>query len=264
MLETLLIYLAVGAIAGFIAGLFGVGGGLIIVPVLVYLFSQQGMHSEYLVHMAVGTSLATIIFTSISSVRAHHRRGAVLWPVVWRLATGIVVGALLGAAIADWMSSLVLRRFFAVFEWLVALQLLFGVKPPPARNLPASPGLFGVGNVIGAISAIVGIGGGTLTVPYLVWNNIDMRKAVATSSACGLPIAIAGATGFVLTGLRQAGLPDWSIGYLYLPALAGIVIASVLFAPLGARVAHWLDPARLKRLFGIFLLMLGTYMFLRQ
>lgn len=262
-METLLIYLAVGALAGFIAGLFGVGGGLIIVPVLVYLFSQQGMHGDYLVHMAVGTSLATIVFTSISSVRAHHQRGAVLWPVFWKLSFGIVVGALLGAAIADWMSSIVLRRFFAIFEWLVALQLLIGFKPKPTRTLPGNAGLFGVGSIIGTLSAIVGIGGGTLTVPYLVWNNIDMRKAVATSSACGLPIAIAGATGFVFTGLLQASLPGWSLGYLFLPAFAGIVIASVLFAPLGARVAHWLDPAKLKRAFGVFLLLLGTYMFLR-
>lgn len=262
-METLLIYLAVGAIAGFIAGLFGVGGGLIIVPVLVYLFSQQGMHSDYLVHMAVGTSLATIVFTSISSVRAHHQRGAVLWPVFWKLAFGIVVGALLGAAIADWMSSVVLRRFFAIFEWLVAIQLLIGFKPKPTRTLPGNAGLFGVGSIIGTVSAIVGIGGGTLTVPYLVWNNVDMRKAVATSSACGLPIAIAGAAGFVITGILQTKLPGWSIGYLYLPAFAGIVIASVLFAPLGARVAHWLDPAKLKRTFGVFLLLLGTYMFLR-
>lgn len=262
-METILIYLAVGAFAGFIAGLFGVGGGLIIVPVLVYLFSQQGMHSDVLVHMAVGTSLATIVFTSISSVHAHHRHGAVLWPVFWRLSTGIVVGALLGAAIADWMSSLMLRRFFAVFEWLVAAQLLSGFKPKASRSLPGNASLFGVGNIIGAISSIVGIGGGTMTVPYLVWNNIDMRKAVATSSACGLPIAIAGATGFIITGLRQSGLPETSLGYLYLPAFAGIVAASILFAPLGARLAHWLDPARLKRIFGIFLLLLGTYMFLR-
>lgn len=262
-MDTLLIYLAVGALAGFIAGLFGVGGGLIIVPVLVYLFSQQGMHSDYLVHMAVGTSLATIVFTSISSVRAHHQHGAVLWPVFWKLSVGIVVGALLGAAIADWMSSIVLRRFFAVFEWLVAMQLLIGFKPKPTRTLPGNAGLFGVGSIIGTLSAIVGIGGGTLTVPYLVWNNVDMRKAVATSSACGLPIAIAGAAGFVITGLLQTSLPGWSVGYLYLPAFAGIVIASVLFAPLGARVAHWLDPAKLKRTFGVFLLLLGTYMFLR-
>ncbi len=260
-MDILIIYLAVGAVAGFIAGLFGVGGGLIIVPVLVYVFTSQGLDSASLVHLAVGTSLATIVFTSVSSVRAHHQRGAVLWPVFLRLSPGIVIGAMLGAIIADWMSSLVLRRFFAVFEWLVALQLLAGFKPKPHRTLPGNGGLFAVGNVIGSVSSIVGIGGGTLTVPFLVWSNVNMRQAVATSSACGLPIAIAGAVGFVVTGWNEAGLPAWSSGFLYWPAFAGIVTASVLFAPLGARVAHWLEPERLKRVFGVFLLLLGTYMF---
>lgn len=261
-MEAILLYLAVGAFAGLLAGLFGVGGGLVIVPVLVYVFTSQGMDPAVLVHVAVGTSLATIVFTSISSVRAHHQRGAVLWNVFWRLAPGIVIGALVGALIADWMSSNLLRRFFAVFEWLVAAQLLAGFKPKPHRSLPGKAGLFTAGNVIGTVSSIVGIGGGTLTVPFLVWSNIDMRQAVATSSACGLPIAIAGATGFVITGWGETGLPPWSTGFLYWPAFAGVVVASVLVAPLGARLAHWLDPAKLKRLFGVFLLLLGTYMFI--
>lgn len=261
-MDILLIYLTVGAIAGLIAGLFGVGGGLIIVPVLVYLFTRQGMGSGVLVHLAVGTSLATIVFTSISSIYAHHKRGAVLWAVFWRLTPGIVIGAIVGAAIADWMPSLVLRRFFAIFEWFVALQLLFNTRANPSRNIPGRVGLFAAGNLIGTVSSIVGIGGGTLTVPFLVWCNVVMRKAVATSSACGLPIAIAGATGFIVLGWSTTSGLEWSLGYLYLPALIGIVASSMVFAPLGARLAHSLPADKLKRLFGLLLLCLGAYMFM--
>ena len=261
-MDIILVYLLVGAIAGLIAGLFGVGGGLVIVPVLVYMFTRQNMSSDILVHMAVGTSLATIVFTSISSVYAHHKHGAVRWDLFWQLTPGIVIGALLGAVIADEMPSNMLRRFFAVFEWLVALQLLFNTRANPTRGLPGRVGLFAAGNFIGSVSSVVGIGGGTLTVPFLVWCNVVMRKAVATSSACGLPIAIAGATGFIVTGWSTTASLEWNLGYLYLPALLGVVTSSVIFAPLGARLAHRLPADKLKRLFGLFLLCLGTYMFL--
>ena len=261
-MDILVIYLLVGAIAGLIAGLFGVGGGLIIVPVLVFLFSRQGMDPTILVHLAVGTSLASIIFTSISSVRAHHKRGAVRWDLFWKLTPGIIIGAWVGAVVADWMPSLVLRRFFAVFEWIVAIQLLLNTRTNPHREVPGRIGLFTAGNIIGAISSIVGIGGGTMTVPFLVWCNVAMKKAVATSSACGLPIAVAGAVGFVLTGWASTQGLAWSLGYLYLPALVGIVASSIVFAPLGARLAHSLPAGKLKRLFGVFLLVLGSCMFL--
>jgi hypothetical protein len=261
-MEILLIYLAVGAFAGLIAGLFGVGGGLVIVPVLVYVFTQQGMDQGILVHMAIGTSLATIVFTSISSVRSHHKRGAVLWQVFWRLTPGIIVGALLGALIADWMPSSVLRRFFAIFEWFVGIQMIINRQTNPGREVPGPLGLLGAGGVIGTVSSIVGIGGGTLTVPFLVWCNTAMKNAVATSSACGLPIAMAGAVGFIVTGWSATESVKWSLGYLYLPALIGVAAFSILFAPLGARLAHSLPGAKLRRLFGIFLLGLGTYMFL--
>lgn len=263
-MDIILIYLLVGAIAGLIAGLFGVGGGLIIVPVLVYLFTREGMDPAILVHLAVGTSLASIIFTSISSVRAHHKRGAVRWDLFWRLTPGIIVGALVGAQVADWMPSLVLRRFFALFEWFVAIQLLLNTRTNPHRDVPGRAGLFAAGNIIGTVSSIVGIGGGTLTVPFLVWCNIAMKKAVATSSACGLPIAVAGAVGFIVLGWSTTNRLEWSFGYLYLPALLGIVASSIVFAPLGAYLAHRLPGDRLKRLFGIFLLILGSYMFLSE
>ena len=260
-MDVFLIYLLAGAVAGLIAGLFGVGGGLIVVPVLVFLFTRQGFDNALLVHLAVGTSLASIVFTSISSVYAHHRHGAVLWGIFWKLTPGIVLGALLGAAIADWMPSIVLRRFFALFEWLVAFQLLFNTQSRPTRVLPGRTGLFVVGNLIGTISSIVGIGGGTMTVPFLIWCNVVIQKAVATSSAVGLPIAIAGAAGFMVMGWDKMAGHEWSQGYIYLPALLGIVASSVVFAPLGARLAHHLPADKLRRLFGIFLMLLGVYMF---
>ena len=261
-MDAVIIYLLLGVFAGLVAGLLGVGGGLIIVPVLVFIFTDQGLAEHLIVHLAVGTSLATIVFTSISSVRAHHQHGAVLWPVFWQLTPGIVVGAWLGAAFADVLASDQLRRFFGVFELLVAIQMTFNVKPRPHRQLPGRPGMLGAGGVIGAISAIVGIGGGTMTVPFLVWCNVVMRKAVATSSACGLPIAIAGATGFIVTGWNAIDLPAYSSGYVYWPAFLGIVIASILTAPIGARLAHRLPAAQLKRIFAILLYILGLRMLL--
>jgi uncharacterized membrane protein YfcA len=261
MIENLPIYLLLGTFAGTIAGLLGVGGGLIIVPVLVYVFTRQHIDPEVMVHLAVGTSLATIVFTSISSVRAHHKRGAVHWDVFWKLAPGIVIGALLGSVVADWMPAHSLRRFFAVFEWLVAAQLLVGLRPKPGRGVPRLPGMFGVGGVIGGISSLVGIGGGTMTVPFLVWCNLRMQEAVATSSACALPIASAGAAGFMMTGWSSSQLPASSLGFVYLPAFVGIVLASILFAPVGAWLAHRLPANTLRQFFAIFLVLLGFYMF---
>ena len=261
-MESLLIYLLTGALAGTLAGLLGVGGGLVIVPALVFVFHAQGFSEALLVHMAVGTSLATIVLTSISSVRAHHRRGAVQWPVFWRLTPGIVVGSLLGAVIADWLPADVLRRVFAVFVLLVAAQMGLGAKPAPHRELPGTLASSAVGIVIGAVSAVVGIGGGSLTVPFLVWCNVAMRNAVAISAACGLPIAVAGSAGFLVTGLNEPGLPAWSTGYLYWPAGAGIAVASVLFAPLGARWAHQIPAQGLKRFFALFLAVVGLRMLL--
>ncbi len=256
-----LIYLGLGAFAGTVAGLLGVGGGLIIVPVLAIVFAQQGVSAEHLMHLAVGTSLATIVPTSISSVAAHHRRGAVLWEVFRRLLPGIVVGAIAGALLAKFLNTAVLRTTFGVFELLVAAQLALDVKPAPHRDLPGPPAMAAAGTVIGSVSAVLGIGGGTLTVPFLVWCNTEVRKAVATSSACGLPIAVAGGVGFVLTGWGVTGtLPPLSLGFVYLPALLGISVASVLFAPLGARLAHWLAPQILKRVFAFFLAALGIRM----
>lgn len=261
-METVLLYLLLGMFAGVAAGLLGIGGGLIIVPVLVFIFQQQQFSSEVIVHLAVGTSLATIVLTSISSVRSHHQHGAVLWPVFVRMVPAIVLGALLGAVIADWMPTRVLKWVFAIFELTVATQMILAYRPNPQRKLPNWPGLSLAGTLIGAVSAIVGIGGGTMTVPFLVWCNVAMRKAVATAAACGLPIALAGAAGFILNGWDEPALPPWSSGYVYWPAFLGIVATSVLFAPLGARLAHRLPARQLKRIFALLLYALGIRMLL--
>ena len=255
-----LAYLVLGVFAGTVAGLLGVGGGLIIVPVLVFIFAGHGFAPETIVHLAVGTSLATIIVTSISSARAHHQHGAVLWPVFRQITPGIVIGTLLGAVLADLMNAVSLRTFFGVFELIVAAQMALNIKPDPHRQLPGRFGTSLAGSVIGGISAIVGIGGGTMTVPFLVWCNVVMQKAVATSAAVGLPIAIAGATGFLVTGLNESQLPDYAVGYIYLPALLGIIATSMLFAPLGARLAHRLPVPVLKKVFAILLAVLGIRM----
>ncbi|MEI2644991.1 MAG: sulfite exporter TauE/SafE family protein [Candidatus Competibacter sp.] len=262
ILPTLLFYLLLGAFAGVMAGLLGVGGGLIIVPALAWIFQHQQIAETALMHLAIGTSLATIIVTSISSVRAHHQRGAVLWATVWRLTPGIIIGAWLGAAVADALSSFALQKVFAVFVLLMSVQMAFGAKPAPHRDLPETTGMLAAGGVIGVVSAIVGIGGGSLTVPFLSWCNVPIRQAVATSAACGLPIALAGALGFVVTGLNAPDLPAWSLGYVYGPALLGVAVTSMLFAPLGAKLAHTLPTEMLKKIFAVFLAVVGVKMLL--
>lgn len=253
-------YLLLGGIAGLLAGMLGVGGGLVIVPVLAWLFYHAGMAPDVVMHLAIGTSLATIVLTSLSSILAHHRRGAVLWGVFRRMTPGILVGAALGAVLADRLPSDTLRLIFGIFELGVALQMGLNLRPAAHRGLPGKWGMSGVGSLIGLVSAVVGIGGGTMTVPFLQWSNVAMRQAVATSAACGLPIAVAGAMGFIVTGWNAPVLPPWSSGYLYWPAFVGIVVASMMFAPLGAQLAHRLPGAVLKRFFALFLALLGLRM----
>jgi len=260
-MELFFSYIALGAIAGFIAGLLGVGGGLIIVPVLIVIFQKNGFSSDIVVHMAIGTSLASIIFTSISSIYAHHfQHKAVRWDIVKRLTPGIVFGALLGAVIADFVSATILQKFFGIFELVVALQMALNIKAHAARTLPRLTAMTSAGVGIGVISSVVGIGGGTLTVPFLSWCNIKIQNAVATSSACGLPIAIAGAVGFVITGWNEVALPEYTVGYVYWPAFLAIVISSMLLAPVGAWLAHHLSAAKLKRSFSLVLFVLGIKM----
>lgn len=260
MLTVFAIYLGLGAIAGILAGLLGIGGGLVIVPMLVFCFTGLDMPHEHIMHLALGTSLASIIFTSISSCIAHHRRGAVHWDIVRRITPGIIAGTLAGAYIASLMSTDLLKGFFGVFLYYVAIQLFLNKKPKPTRDLPGPAGMFGVGNIVGIISSLMGIGGGSLTVPFMVWCNIPVHHAIGTSAAIGFPIAVAGTAGYILTGFGVSGLSSYSVGYVYLPALVGVVCASILTAPLGVRLAHWLPVSKLKRIFAALLLGVGSKM----
>jgi uncharacterized protein len=260
MVTILATYLGVGVVAGILAGLLGIGGGLVIVPMLVFCFTLQGVSHETIMHLALGTSMASIIFTAVSSFLAHHRRGAVHWDIVKRITVGILTGTFLGSCIAARMSTDYLKGFFVIFLYYVASQMLTSKKPEPSRGLPGLLGMFGAGNAIGIVSSLVGIGGGTLSVPFMVWCNIPVHHAIGTSAAIGFPIAIAGTVGYVVNGLEVSGLPELSIGYVYLPALVGIVAASVLTAPLGVRLAHSLPVDRLKRVFAVLLLVVGTRM----
>lgn len=257
-----LLYLATGAFAGVLAGLLGVGGGIVIVPLLTFVFTALHMPADYILHLALGTSLASIMFTSISSFRAHHARGAVNWAVVRAISLGILTGTFCGSWVAAQLSSRFLGGFFVVFLYFVAVQMFFNIRPKPSRTLPGTVGMFGVGNVIGGVSSLVGIGGGSLSVPFLAWCNLPMHHAVGTSSAIGFPIAVAGAAGYLLNGLAVDGLPPYSLGFIYLPALVGIALASVCTAPLGARLAHSLPVGRLKKIFAIFLTLMGTRLLL--
>ena len=256
----LLTYLFTGAIAGLMAGLLGIGGGLIIVPALALLFANQGFAAGTLMHFAIGTSLATIILTSTSSLLAHHRRGSVHWQAVRGLAPGIIMGALAGAWFARQVSSPGLALLFGVFEILVAAYLLLDLQAGAHRVLPGAAGLGVAGTVIGAVSAILGIGGGTLSVPFLLWNRVDIRTAVGTAATCGLPIALSGAIGFAISRWNAAEPASLNTGFIYWPAVLLIALASVPMAPLGARLAHFLPHKTLQRVFALFLLLIGLKM----
>ena len=253
-------YGGLGLVVGFVAGLLGVGGGLIIVPLLIMLLHGHGLAAGMEPQLALGTSLASILFTSLSSVRAHHRHGAVEWPLVRRIAPGIVLGTLAGAVLAAQMSATVLKVFFVVFLFYAATQMWLDFKPAPHRGLPGPTGTALAGGVIGAVSSWVGIGGGTLSVPFMLWHNVPLHRAIATSAAIGFPIAVAGALGYIAGGWNASGVPAGSLGFVYLPALAGIVLGSVLTAPLGARTAHRLPVRPLKRVFALLLFTLALRM----
>lgn len=255
-------YLGTGVVAGLIAGLLGVGGGVVVVPALVWVFVEAGFVSDWIFHLAVGTSLATLIGTGTASAWSHHRRGAVRWDLVRILVPWIVIGAWIGSAVAGLLDETWLRRIFGCFQLYVGVRMLWPGNRGDIHALPGSLGVGMIGTGIGSLSALLGIGGGTLTVPFLVRAGVDMRRAVATSSACGPPIALAGALGFVAVGWGREGLPVGSTGFVYWPAVVGILFASAPAAPLGARLAHTLPLPVLKRIFALLVLVVGTKLLL--
>jgi uncharacterized membrane protein YfcA len=257
----LLTLLTMGGLAGLMAGLLGIGGGALIVPVLVIVFEGQGVNPHIIMQLALGTSLATIVFTAISSAGAHHRRGTLDWTVFRRIAPAIVIGTLLGAAIADQLASRTLQWMFVVFMFAIAAQFSRGTTATRAHA--RLPGLFGMnlaGTIIGVASALFGIGGGSLSVPFMTWCSVPVKRAIGTSAAIGLPIAVSGAVGYIVAGWNEPNLPPWSFGYVVLPAFAGIVVASTAAAPLGARLAHRLSETVLRRIFALFVALLGLRM----
>ena len=253
-------YLAIGLVVGFLAGLLGIGGGMVMVPMLVFVFTAKGFAGEHLMHLAIATSLATIVFTSLSSVRAHHRFGAVEWPVARAMAPGIVTGAFGAALVAGLLPTRLLVVCFSVVMFYTGTQMLLEFKPRPGRKLPGAPGLFGVGALIGALSSLAAVGGAFLTIPFLSWCNVPLKRAIGTAAANGFPIAVAGSVGYVLQGLRTDGLPAGSLGYIYLPALGFIVVTSMLAAPFGARLMHRAPVRPIRIVFALVLYAMGSRM----
>ena len=257
--------LTLGLCTGFLAGLLGIGGGMLMVPFISFILTSKGYPVEYVVKMAVATSLATICFTSLSSVWAHHKRGAVLWPVALTLAPGILAGSLLGAQLAVAMPGKLLSVLFAVFVAFSATQMFLNRKPKPSRVLPSKVGMFSMGGLIGGLSSLVGAGGAFISVPFMTWSNITIHKAVATSSALGFPIAFAGTLGYIFAGWHLPAMQHngvaltGNLGYLYLPGVIIVSLASIGTAPLGARTAHRIDIAPLKKVFASVLYLLAAY-----
>ena len=246
-------YLMIGAAVGFFAGLLGIGGGAVMVPLLVFVFSAQGLPAEHILHVALGTAMATIMFTSISSMRAHHAHGAVDWPVARAMAPGILTGAFFAALLAGLIPTRPLAVLFTALVFYAATQILLDLRPRQARELPGTRGVFLAGSLIGAVSSLLAAGGAFLCIPFLAWCSVPLRRAIGTAAAVGLPIAVAGTAGYLLQGLRAEGLPPWSIGYVYLPAFFLVAAASTLAAPWGARVAHRVPVKRLRMVFALLL-----------
>jgi len=248
-----LAYLGIGVVVGFAAGLLGIGGGAVMVPLLVLVFHAHGLPEAHIVHLALGTAIAAMVFTSVSSMRAHHKHGAVDWKIARAMSPGMLAGSFAAALAAGWIPTRPLALMFTALVFYAATQILLDLKPASQRELPGAAGLFGAGALIGATSSLLAAGGAFMTIPFLAWCKVPLRRAIGTAAANGLPIAIAGTAGYVLHGLRVEDLPAASLGFVYLPALALVVTTSMLAAPLGARLAHRLPVPRLRTIFAMLL-----------
>jgi uncharacterized membrane protein YfcA len=256
----MLAYVATGAFVGLLAGLLGIGGGMTLVPVLAAMFTAQQFAPDHTVHLALGTGMASIMFTSGASVRAHHGLGGVDWSLVRRMGPGMVIGTLLATGLSGWVPQHTLALAFAVIVYAGATQILLGRKPSVARMLPGAPALMLIGLLIGIVCGLVSAGGAFMTVPFMLLCGVEMTTAIGTGAALGLPVAVVGTLGYVISGRQVPGLPPLSLGFVDGPALLGLVCGSVLTAPLGARAAHRLPVATLRRIFAGLLYVLATKM----
>ncbi|MEQ1556516.1 MAG: sulfite exporter TauE/SafE family protein [Gallionella sp.] len=262
-MEWYVAYLLLGALVGFFAGLFGIGGGLLLVPVLSFLFEAQHLAGQNNLHFALGTAMAAILYTAAASAHAHQQQGAVNASVVRSMTPALLMGTLLGTLLATQISARYITLFFALFVYCAAAQMLVAFKPPPKRQLPSRTGLSFVGVGIGAISSLVSIGGGTLSVPYLVWHNVPFKHAIGTSAALGFPIALGGTVGYIVTGLTLTNAPSGALGFVYLPAFFLLAAGSLFTTPLGAKAAHRLPLKWLRRAFAVLLVVLASKMLLK-
>lgn len=253
-------YAAVGAFVGFLAGLLGIGGGMTLVPILSAIFAAQQLTPDHTVHLALGTAMASIVFTSSASVREHHRHSAVDWTVVKRMVPGMLMGALVSTIATGWIPQRTLALAFATIVFAGATQLLVNRKPSAHATMPGPLPVFGVGTAIGIISGLVSAGGTFLTVPFMLYCGVRMHTAIGTGAAIGIPVAVIGTIGYIVSGWRVEALPSWAVGFVYLPALALLVAGSIVTAPIGARVAHKLPVLTLRRVFACLLYVLATKM----
>ena len=262
-MEWYLAYLLLGAFTGFFAGLLGIGGGLVLVPVLSFLYEAQHLGGAQNLHLALGTSMAAILYTAASSAYTHYAHGAVNMHIVRGMSPGLLLGTLLGALFAGGAPQLYLSVFFALFAYCAAAQMLIGFRPKATRQLPGRAGLTLAGSGIGAISSLVSIGGGTMSVPFMLWHNVPFKHAIGTSAALGFPIALGGTAGYVAAGLMHHTLPGGTLGFVYLPALLMLILGSAFTTPLGAKATHRLPLKPLRIGFAILLLILATRMLLK-
>lgn len=263
-LQWILYYVILGLFVGYFSGLLGIGGGLIMVPVLAFMFEAQNLPAHNILHLALGTSMATILFTSLSSALQHHAQQAVNWDIVRFITPGILLGTALGALIVACVATFYLAVFFVLFVYFAATQMLTGFKPEATRDYPSRMEVTAAGMVIGSISSIVSIGGGVLSVPYLLWHRLPLRHAIATSAALGFPIAAGGTLGYMAAGYyRGIDLPAYSLGYVYLPVLLWLVTGTVATAPLGAKATHRMPVDRLRQIFALVLFVLATKMLIK-
>ena len=256
-------YLAVGAFVGFFSGLLGIGGGAAIVPVLALIFAAKGFPQSHAVHLALGTCVSTMLFTSASSVWSHHQRKAVNWRVLAGMLPGVMLGTLAGSLFAGLLDARTLSIAFTVLIYYVATMMLVDRKPAAPREMPGTLGLSVVSGMIGLISSLTATGGAALVIPYLVRRGLTVHQAIGTAVAIGWPLALGGTLGYGISGRSVGGLPEWHLGFVYLPALAWIVVASMLMAPVGASIAHRTPGRTLKRIFAVVLYALATGMLLR-